>query len=612
MLDVTNCPKIQDENRGVNEKLWINVNGKPALFKKTQVREDGTHTNAHYSESIVSDICKKINSDCASVDIAQRGSDIGCVSYSFLKEGEELVDLVALIQNIRIGFDSKSMVVPDTNEKYCIPLILEALEEECSSKEEYDNLRKDFLKSCIIDSIIEHYDRNPSNISVIRNKDGVKLSPMFDNGTSLGVAIPEQAVKENIDREEWMQELRENNKSKIGVEGEKYSNYDKLLEYILSNYYSDVKDFLDVIQEELTLENIQEILSDEKYGELSEIHKQLIAKKINLNRTNLLEQKKNYELKNEIEEIMGKENSSEILLKMMKEGTLKEKIPEIEKCENCPQRNPYHIYNVDEYMFKCIENINNYEEIAKDAGFDLKLTDKDKRNVQWAIMFNEMGKPETREEEKQEDGTIRDTFRNYSKRGQEIASQKMEELNFYKTEIETIKTLIASHDKRSLDSDSAIKKLVDSVGEKNLDLYFAMKLAETNAKNPELREETIGNLKTLKTRIEEIQKTDNRNLIKSLPQNGKKLMGLGVKGQQVGMLQQALANHVREDERMYTYYKARGHLEKFRKELTQYATSEAKEIKRREKAKKLEQSMQKSQSLDEEILKEESKKDKHK
>lgn len=519
MLDVTNCPKIQDENRGVNEKLWIDVNGRPALFKKTQIRDDGTHTNAHFSESLVSDICKKVNFACAEIDIAKRDKDIGCVSYSFLKDGEELVDFIALIQNIRIGFDSKKMMVPDTNEKYSIPLILEALEEESNTPEEYDNLRKDFLKSCIIDSLIEHYDRNPSNISVIRGKDGVKLSPMFDNGTSLSIAIPFDVVKDNIDKDEWRQEVREITKSKIGVEGEKYSNYDKLLEYILSNYYGDVKEFLDVINERLTPENIQEILSDEKYSDLDEVYKKLVIKKVSTNRENLLEQSKKYELKYQIEELMGQDNANEKLLNMIQNNSLQEIIPEMQSCIDCPQRSPYHIYDVAEYMFNCIENINKMDEMSKEDGIEVKLSGKDKRLVQWTIMFNEMGKPQAREEQVNENGKIRDTFRNYSKYGQEIAERKMDELNFYETEKETVMKLIASHDKRSLDSDSSIKRFINELGEKNLDLYFAMKLAEINAKNPEIRKDSIEKLSSLKKRIEKIQKTDNRNIIKSLPQN---------------------------------------------------------------------------------------------
>lgn len=598
MIDVTNCPKIQDENRGVNEKLWIDVNGRPALFKKTQIREDGTHTNAHFSEALVYDICKALGYSCAEMEIAKRGNDIGCISYSFLDKEDELVDFNKLIQNIRISFDSKKMFVVDTNEKYSIPLILEAIEEECHSKEEFDNIKKEFLKSCIIDALIEHYDRNPSNIGLIKNKDGVRLSPLFDNGTSLWTSIPEEVIKENGDSNDWKQEVRERNKSKIGVEGERYSDYDRLLEYILSNYYSDVKEFLDVIDKELTPEKIQSIISSDKYKDLDETHKNFIVEKLFLNRQKLLEMRKKYERKYQIEELMGQENSSELLLKMGQNGELQKLIPEIEKCINLPQRNPYHVHDVDEYMFLCIENMNKIDELSKENGLNLKLSDKDKKIVQWTIMFNEMGKPFVREENKKEDGTISDTFRNYSKYGKEIALKKMEELNFYEIEKETVIKLIESHDKRNLDSDGAIRRFIKDIGEKNIDMYFAMKLAETYAKNPKIKEQTIKKLKELRQKIEKIQKTDNRKLINSLPIKGRQIMGMGMKGTQIGEVQERLAEYVRQNERIYDYYKSRGHLEKYRKELNQYAASIAKEIKHKAKAERLQQSVKESKDLD--------------
>lgn len=80
-------------------------------------------------------------------------------------------------------------------------------------------------------------------------------------------------------------------------------------------------------------------------------------------------------------------------------------------------------------------------------------------------------------------------------------------------------------------------------------------------------------------------------------------MLLGLKGAQIGELQQRLANYVRENENIYAYYKARGHFEKYRKELTKYGESQAKEIRHREKAKKLQQSAVESQNLSDEIKK---------
>ena len=589
MIDVSSCEKISDENRGVNEKLWIDVNGRPALFKKTQIRDNGTHTNAHYGEAFVSEMCRMLDYKCAEIEIAERNGEIGCISYSFLKEGDELVDFISLLQNVRPTFDSKKMLVPETNETYSIPLILDALEEEAASEEEFKALKKDFFKSCIIDSLIEHYDRNPSNISVIRNNGHISFSPMFDNGTSLNISIPRDVLKENGNDEEWFKFLREKNKSKIGVEGEKYSNYDKLLDYILSNYYEDVADFIGVIKEKLTKENITKILGRDDYAGLDNVFKEIIINKTTDNVRGLVEKSKEYENKYTVEQYMKSPNAYNLLKEKVKNQDLQIIIPEISDCIDLPQRNPYHIYSVDDYMFHCIEGINNIEQIAQENGIKLKISDKNKSLLQWSILFNELGKPKAREEVIETNGNVRDTFRNYSVYGQEMAENLMERLNFYETDRKIVTALVSSHQRRELDTDSAIKRLINEVGERNIDLYFGMKLAEIKSKNPELEKESISKLKILKEKIDRIIANDNREVIRALPLNGEQMKRLGLKGQQIGEVLNSLAQFVKSDSSMYAYYKSRGHLEKYRKDIAKQSQTYAKEIKHKEKLKQPEE-----------------------
>ena len=588
MIDVSDCRKINDENRGVNEKLWIDVNGRPALFKKTQIRDNGTHTNAHYGEAFVSEMCQLLNYKCAEVEIAERNGEIGCISYSFLKEDDELVDFISLIQNVRPSFDSKKMLVPETNETYSIPLILDALEEEAASEEEFRELKRDFLKSCIVDSLIEHYDRNPSNISVIRNNGHIALSPMFDNGTSLNISIPRDVIQENGNNEEWFQFLREKNKSKIGVEGEKYSNYDKLLDYILSNYYEDVADFVNVIQQKLTKENITKILGKDDYAGMDNVFKELIVNKLTANVKGLAEKSKEYENKYTIEQYMKSPDAYERLKEKVQSKDLQRIIPEINACIDCPQRNPYHIYSVSDYMFHCIEGINNIERIAQENGIKLKFSDENKRLMQWSVLFNELGKPQAREETIDSNGNIRDTFKNYSVYGQEMAKNLMERLNFYETDRKIVTALISSHQRRDLDTESSIRRLINEIGERNIDLYFGMKLAEIKSKNPELEKVSISKLKILKEKVDKIIANDNKEVIRALPLNGEQMKRLGLKGQQIGEVLNSLAQFVKSDSKMYAYYKSRGHLEKYRKDIAKQSQACAKEIKHNEKLKQLE------------------------
>ncbi len=583
MINVSDCRKIEDENRGINEKCWIDVHGLPALFKKTQIRDNGTHTNAHYAEAFVSEMCRLLNHKCAEVNIAERNGEIGCISYSFLKKDDELVDLMSLIQNIRPSFDSKKMLVPETNEIYSIPLILEALREEAKSEEEFKNLKKDFLKSCIIDSLIEHYDRNPSNIAVIRNNGHITLSPMFDNGTSLGVSIPKEAVQEHVNNEEWFKYIREKGKSKIGVEGKRHCHYDKFLDYILSNYYEDVTDFINVIQEKLTKENVTKILSHGNYSDMDNIFKELITNKIAVNVKGLVQKNQEYKDKYIIEQYMRSPNAYESLKEKIDSQALQSIVPEINNCIDCPQRNHYHIYSVDDYMFHCIEEINNIEKTAQKNGIELTLSDKEKKLVQWSILFNEMGKPQPKEEIIDENGNIRDTFRNYSEYGQEIAENLMERLNFHETDRKIVKALISSHKREELDTPKAIKRLITDVGKRNINLYLGMKLAEANSKNPEIRNEKISELKALKEKMDEIITNNNPEIIKALHLKGSQIKGLGLNGQQVGEALNLLVTYIKSDRDIYAYYDSNDHLQKYKKQINTQLSTYAKEIKDRDK-----------------------------
>ena len=81
--DVTNCPKVYAEDRGVNTKEWIEVDKREALFKETQIKDNGETTYADYAEGIVSDICALLDIPCAEVELVEMNGKKGCLSYSF-------------------------------------------------------------------------------------------------------------------------------------------------------------------------------------------------------------------------------------------------------------------------------------------------------------------------------------------------------------------------------------------------------------------------------------------------------------------------------------------------------------------------------------------------
>ena len=544
MIDVSEYSKAFDEFRGVNEKLWLDVNGRLALFKKTQVRENGIHTNAHFSELFVSEMCKVLDFPCADVEIAKRDNEIGCVSYSFLEDGDELIDFNALIQNIRPNFDSKKLVVKKSKEPYSIPLMIEALEKVCSNPQDFEDTKKHLLQSCLIDSVIEHYDRNPSNISIIKNGPNIKLAPMFDNGTSLSVSLPADVADYYLSSEGGLKELRERCLSKVGTE-KRYINYDTLEDYIFNNYYSYVNDFIENVSQKLTPEKIEEILSSKEYDGLEDRYKQLIQRKIERNISNLKEKAKVHEQKFEIENAMQDANPMEALNSMVANGKLIDCIPEFQDCINCTQKSDWHIYPVEQYVFKGIEGIHNIENIANEAQINLpKLSDKDKQLLSWTMMFHDLGKPGVRKEKiDKQTGEIKDTFYNHGKASLALAKPIMERMQFYPIDQEKILKLIEFHDRLELKTEKAVRKLIfdeNGIGEENVPLFIALKLAENYAKNPEKMQQGLEDIGEFSKIAEKVIEREN-DLVDKLPITGKQIKKLGIDGIDIGTVQKKLA-----------------------------------------------------------------------
>lgn len=566
MLNISDFKKTRDEAKGVTEKLWVDIDGKEALFKITQFRKNNTHTNAHYAELFASQLCELLNVTASKIELAYNADNIGCISYNFLSENDEMIDFNEMISSIRPDFDSKKLLAINSNDTYSIPLILEGFDALTSNETEYNELKKTFLTYCMLYSIIEHYDVNPSNLSIIKNEDGIKLAPMFDNGTSLNLSIPEIALKENFSIE-WLDEVRVANLSKIGTNKGR-CNYDELQEYILSKYYGDVKDFLDILVSNLTEENVNKILSSVNYNGLSTEYKNMVMTMISRNSKHLLERAKQYQLKYETEK---KFDLSILDIKeMIKMGDFDGVIANLSKLQNITQNGPYHKYDALDYLVHCLDDVD-----------DASLSNEQKNLLRWSIIFNNVGKVETHEQIEKE-GIIIDTFINYSDKGLEIANLAMERLNFLPEDKKIICALIKSHDYRNLESLSTAKNIIKLFGERHLDLFFEMKKIENANKSLETQKEADKQLKVLRKNIEDQLRFDNRELINALPIKSKNLMSMGLKGKQIGEAQKRLATYVRKNPNIYTYYKARGHMDKYKKELSDYLQTILKEIKGKE------------------------------
>lgn len=301
--------KYYQETRGTNEKEWVlSPSNQLFLYKQTQIKEDNTSTNAHYSECIYQDIASLIHINCAKAELAQIKKKKGIISYYFLKQNEELIDFNALIQNIRQDFIPKSLKCKKTGEHYSIELILEAVKAVVYAREEYKKIRKKIVELIIMDALCDHYDRNPSNMALIRNYNKTinkqfSFSPIYDNGTSLYMSLPVEVAQMYLEMENGIEILDNNIISKIGFSDTRGASYKDLLEYIFKHYFNDTNDIVNNIEYYITEDNLTNIVFSSKYKNLDKYHKKLLLIKVLYNKNKILNLYKKYEFKEEKEKI---------------------------------------------------------------------------------------------------------------------------------------------------------------------------------------------------------------------------------------------------------------------------------------------------------------------
>lgn len=301
--NISHFKKYSDESRGTNEKEWLLTPDKLlCLYKITQVKDDNTSTNAHYSESIYSEISELLGVPCCKVELVKSLKRKGIISYYFLEENEELIDFNALIQNIRQDYVPKSLKCKKTQEYYSVELILEAVKSVAKDRNEYKRVCKQLFELIIVDALCDHYDRNSSNISLIRNYQNprhpkFRLAPAYDNGTSLEMSLPIEVARNYLEEENGIKTLDDRIISKIGIGTKRGANYKELLNYLFETYLDEFDDIIKSITSKLTEESLINILFKSKYRNLDTTHKKLVLVKVLYNKEKILNLYKTYKQK---------------------------------------------------------------------------------------------------------------------------------------------------------------------------------------------------------------------------------------------------------------------------------------------------------------------------
>lgn len=493
--DVSDAILKSAEDRGVNEKEWIidPITNQDALFKATQIKDDGTSTYADYAESIVSDICELLHVPCAKIELVRRNGVDGCLSYSFLNDEEELVDIASVIQNVGRNFDSKKMQDVDSKEYYSVEMILEGLESLSETKKDFNRLKREALEAILVDALIDHYDRNPSNISIKRrinepenlglsttstkmNVSVIHVSEKYDNGTSLSIAVPQDVIKEKIGRPK---EIRENVYSKIGYLYNNYIKYPDLESFIFNYYHEDIGDFIKTLRELFKEENVYKILHQEKYADLPEVYKTMIQEKLMANRSDMLERYRKVYKKKIVDKIIFNKSASENFTRNVEGGIIGRVLPDYEACIGKEDEDPNYDLSLDRQVAEKIQNTVDIIPLARYLEIPVQqLTPREKNLLKWNFIIENMQKANP---------------------DKDIFAECSDKYGFLKDDIELLSSIIRN---RFIDENDLmeIRNIIygdNGIGEKNVNLYICKKFVDASVMRKELREQRFTELRNL-------------------------------------------------------------------------------------------------------------------
>ena len=143
-----------------------------------------------------------------------------------------------------------------------------------------------------------------------------------------------------------------------------------------------------------------------------------------------------------LDSILLSENAKELFLQAYSEPEFHKWImkilPEIERCKNQKQDNPWHIYNCLEHILVSVEEMNKQTD---------QMEENVRRKLAYCMFLHDIGKPHSyiRRFSKAYGRDV-DSFFNHNKKSAEIAKRVLPELSFSNEEIRQMTKLIYKHD----------------------------------------------------------------------------------------------------------------------------------------------------------------------
>jgi len=255
-----------------------------------------------------------------------------------------------------------------------------------------------------------------------------------------------------------------------------------------------------------------------------EIHSETI--KAIKNKAHLIKEVSGERIRDELNKILISNNPMYIA-NLYNYGLMEYIIPEFIININLDQQNPYHVYTVDEHIYRSLNYV------------------RPTISLRWTMFLHDIGKGYCKTVDEKGIGH----FYGHPEKSVELAKTILKRLKFDNKTKDEIIRLIKNHDYHINDPNlKKVRRAVYKIGKDIFSKYIEVMKADIMAQNPKLLDKRIIKLEAIKEYFNYIIKENQCTTIKELAINGNDLIKVGIsEGKKIGLILSRLLEIVIED-----------------------------------------------------------------